>query len=77
MTKFFATITIPSSNKEKKITVEANNIKDAESTLVTEHMSKLENGSVGIIKRGDDFCRITKDETNQSHWNHKGYVFSG
>jgi hypothetical protein len=29
MTKFYATITTPNSNKEIKITVEANRIKDA------------------------------------------------
>jgi hypothetical protein len=39
-------------------------------------MEALEDGSVGIIKRGDDFCRITKDKT-KDHWNHDGYVFSG
>jgi len=75
MTKYYATITSP-DNKVEKVTIEADRIMTAENRLVLEHLEKFPNGTIAVVKRGDELTRIEKIQ-NKKHWHLSGYAFSG
>ena len=63
-------------SKKKKFKIESRTLLHCESTVIMDHMEKLENGATALISKGkESMTFITKDKTKK-HWNHDGYKFS-